>query len=660
MFLFIVIPVYSTFISSSSVESCLNTGDSSLQCTKKLSISMAIENLQANGTETLEATLKSVLINNTQTNLIRPIKITVQKSQVKARYPLNYLQDFNNKANELLVAKSVFDCKDGAESDNPTCGWKYDEFKNRIWDSQGYCCKCNFEDFIGVNDGSYERGYSCKAFNLGSGSATAFCLVWDDLWYSSYEIMQYSIHYQIIISITLPDSSGNYKTKQYLLSPSIPMINTEDVIAKLVGDFAPASPPPNFESKVLFTPSKPASHLRVLVGSPYWMAIDRNLVSFNGAECNKVGTSYTGFRGQANKCEMPVNSCFSNQLDDLHMEYVKREAQNQKPLHFISRFGKFALVKDVNTRFLEYELLGSYSSLITLSLNADDLRFITTVSKGAIDFAEINNFEASTLDGTLLCQVSNIGNIVADFNLAFNCTEGVNPINAVPLSLNVLQTKQITTKVSVQYEKGKEYSCSLALINSIGEICDTEIVKFNTTDRHTDQGTQGGGGNRPKGQTGIKKDDSNLSCDDYCPSWYDIPCFVVKSCWKKFFGFIGIIISIIVIVIISKVIMRKYGICCYKCCKLPSIQEKVHQNVLEISNEEPSTCEESGQSCFFNSPTGFDSLHIHKPCSLKGKLVTTRSGSYFISTFGKRFFLNNRQIIRYISSLAEYSEPSLS
>jgi hypothetical protein len=621
-----------------------------------LVVSMAIENLQANGTEILETTIKSVQTNtsngNSQTRLAYPVKISIQKTQVKARYPLNYLQDFNNRAKELLISKSVFDCRDGAESNNPTCGWKYDENKERIWDSQGYCCRCKFEDFIGINQDSYERGYACKAFNLGSGSATAFCLVWDDLWYSSYEIMQYSIHYSILLTITSADSTGRYSSKEFILSPSSPSLHTEKVQIKLVGDFSPSSPPPDLGSKVLLTPSKPMSHLRVLVGSPFWMLVDRSQITFDGTECNKIGTSYSAFRSQGNKCEMPVNSCFGSQLDDLHQDDVKRESEGQSPLHLLSRFGDFAMVKDLNQRFIDFEVKGSYSSLISLALNADDLRFIKTVSRGVIDFAEIREFEAASLDGILLAQVSNVGNVVADFVLAFNCSLGVNPVPAVPLSLKVLESRQVSCRIAVEYEKGRNYYCNLTLLNSIGEVCDTKNILFNTSDRHTDQGSQGGTGNRPKGETTIKKANSNLSCDDFCPNWYDFPCFVVKSCWEKFFGFLGIIVGIIVTIIVSRVLMRKYGLCCYKCCSLP---KDISNDPPQVSISNSQQFKQPGESCYFNSPTGFETLGLKNPSSLKGKLVTTRNGSYFTSTKGNRFLLTNNQIIKYISPVPEYS-----
>ena len=146
-------------ISSSNIESCIDQGNLTMQCENKLVVTLSIENDQETGTESLEATLSSIKSNTSSSQLAYPIKFTVSKSKVKARYPLNYLQDFNSRPQELLIDSTVFSCNDGANSNNPTCGWKYDSQHYRIWNSQGYCCTCSFEDFLGIDSGDYNSDY---------------------------------------------------------------------------------------------------------------------------------------------------------------------------------------------------------------------------------------------------------------------------------------------------------------------------------------------------------------------------------------------------------------------------------------------------------------------------------------------------------------------
>ena len=57
------------------------------------------------------------------------------KTPVFAIFPLTYLQDFNSKPIERVVPSTVFTCKDGFYSDNPTCGFKYDQNNQKIMDS---------------------------------------------------------------------------------------------------------------------------------------------------------------------------------------------------------------------------------------------------------------------------------------------------------------------------------------------------------------------------------------------------------------------------------------------------------------------------------------------------------------------------------------------
>lgn len=612
-------------------------------------VALSIENSQSDNTEVLEATLSSI---NSTVSLKYPLKITLSKSKVTARYPLNYLQDFNNKAQELLIAKSMFTCDDGPTSDTPTCGWKYDAHNKRIWDSQGYCCTCDLTDFLGLGQGSYQRGFACEAFNLGTGSSTAFCLVWDSLWYSAYEILQYQIDYTVTVTVTQPDSNGNYSKSTYKLSPSLPIFNTQNARVKIIGDFAPTSPPPDLASQVLFTANSPASHYLVQLGSPYWMTLDKSTITFDGTECNKVGTSYSGFRGQSNKCSSLVGSCFQNQLDDLHKNDVQRQNSNQAPLHFISRYGNFSMVNSAEIRYLEMQLAGSYPSMVTLELNADSLKFITTVSKGVIDIVSITNFEAITLDGNLLVQISNIGNIISQFILSVLCGSGVSAIPSQSIPLGAMQTKTTNFAIYVIGKNSANYSCNVTLLNSIGEISDMKKIEFNTTEQHTDQGTQGGTGDTPKGSTSNNHTSSDLTCSDYCPTWYNLPCFLTQGCWDSFFAFFGIVIGIVVALIAIKIIIRRYGICCQKCFP-PSLAHDIDNT--QAVNEYKENSHEKTWKCYLNSENGCASIGVTYPVSIFGTLTKKSNGKYeFLMWNRKSIWLSREETKQCISKSPKF------
>lgn len=41
------------------------------------------------------------------------------------------------------------------------------------------------------------------------------------------------------------------------------------------------------------------------------------MVSLDGTECNRIGTSYEAFQTQPNACNSPVGTCLANQIRDL-------------------------------------------------------------------------------------------------------------------------------------------------------------------------------------------------------------------------------------------------------------------------------------------------------------------------------------------------------
>jgi hypothetical protein len=58
-------------------------------------------------------------------------------------------------------------------------------------------------------------------------------------------------------------------------------------------------------SKLLMIPRPvPPQRLSdVLANRTNWMLVDRSLVSFDGTQCDKVGTSFTAFRYHSDRCK---------------------------------------------------------------------------------------------------------------------------------------------------------------------------------------------------------------------------------------------------------------------------------------------------------------------------------------------------------------------
>ena len=50
-------------------------------------------------------------------------------------------------------------------------------------------------------------------------------------------------------------------------------------------------------------PSLPLTHTLVLEGTTSWMFIDKERVTLDGTECNKIGVGYSAFKHENNACE---------------------------------------------------------------------------------------------------------------------------------------------------------------------------------------------------------------------------------------------------------------------------------------------------------------------------------------------------------------------
>lgn len=203
-----------------------NSNETNLKCKEKIVVSLAIDNSKSADTDYLEAFIHEVdsqaqpistsknenvnsnsnnnlnYSNNSKKKLLNPIRINISKSPVYVEYPSIYFQTFNHKATEQVIISNVFSCQDGDLAQSPTCGWTLNSLNQRIPYSQGFCCKCDFGQIIGINNTDRNRGNTCKFLNLGSGSATAHCLKYDQLWWNAYEVSGYQIVYEISIFVT--------------------------------------------------------------------------------------------------------------------------------------------------------------------------------------------------------------------------------------------------------------------------------------------------------------------------------------------------------------------------------------------------------------------------------------------------------------------------
>lgn len=75
-------------------------------------------------------------------------------------------------------------------------------------------------------------------------------------------------------------------------------------------------------------------------GDVYDLIVERDQISFTGADCNKIGTAYTAFNNQpGSACSQMVGSCLSNQIYHLIEEDKQRIGAQTNPKYLIKSYG---------------------------------------------------------------------------------------------------------------------------------------------------------------------------------------------------------------------------------------------------------------------------------------------------------------------------------
>jgi hypothetical protein len=577
-------------ISKSSIELCEkrsnNTTVSNLNCTQKLVLALSIENGKLADTDSMEVFVSSVTdLKGDVQQLQNPFKITIQKSPVYLEYPCIYQQDFNFRPFEQIFQSDVFSCSDGDLAPNPTCGWQYSNNKITIPYSQGFCCKCEFDQIIGIDTTTRNRGSTCGLLNIGTGSASAHCLRFDKLWYSTYEIKPYQVNYVIDIIVTYKSNITNYTNEVVSLSPSN-LVSTSregNMIARLIGDFSPPTQPNDYTSYYLTIPSYPETHQMVLEGPINWMILPKSYFTLDGRECNKIGISYYAFRTQSNACTVKIGECLNNQIYNYYQNDIDLLASNKSPKYLL-----FSKTDEYN--FYSYskgekkfskKLNGVFNTLITLELIADDIKFIINISTGLIDFAMIDTFESLSNDGLLTTQITNSGDLTAAFSLNFNCSDYILPIQGTQASLKPFESLEFKKPIFTLNSDFKSHYCNITLKDAIGGVLDRRSVNFNTTKvipiNNQNTNSTDGETNSTSSQEYIE-----LSCQQLCPGFFEFLCFVAHGCWGYLARTLGILLLCLVVIIFIIKWIKSGGLCrlidrCVKCASFNSSSD-VHIN----------------------------------------------------------------------------------
>ena len=637
--LYILLTKLSTqsIISASEIQHCYKSKDTN--CSSKILFNLTLENGQLKNEEKIKFTYENFTDSeNSKLSLNTPIELNISKSPVKVFYKLLYKQHFNYQIKERIEKSVGVFCTEGylqngeVEIDS-TCGFQRNINNEVIVNSRGFCCECPLTSFFLSLDGEIHRG-ECEFMDFDSG-VTAHCVEKSEQMYAGYYILEYYFSYDIKVEIDY-EKNGKIEKIEETLGINKRNFSNDILIGKVVGDFLPNKKPPQIVNKILLTPSTYNfseleddlkkeeiftetttntidSNLEILV-------VPETMVSWSGLECNKIGTNYDPFQNQSNRCNKIGGSCLFNQISDIIVNEKEKLANNLTTEYLLRELGDFGDIKKngEDTIILEMDFNEVFTTQITLEVDATDFSFITTLGQGEIVSVELNNFEGQTSLGTLITKIKNTGTNDTSFEISLNCSEFVESLPSK--KINIIQQKEIFIKFefSVFNSKSADHKCDLNLLNSIGELVDSEKIEFSTTDRidvidpviNNDDKTLE---NLADDFDKITFDNLNeqIICAYLCPKTSSLSCFVLNGCSgeiKRFYYYILLlfVVSLVVVFLVYKCCCVQFG--CVKCCfatkKKKKNYEEDEKKDDEVSDEENTVENEFDKS--YKETGGYD------------------------------------------------------
>ena len=638
-------------LSNGKLEMCYNYQAAShktsqlqqkMNCTHKLVVTVAVENGQ-NASERIHAIAAVQDLTQGGGSAVKvlqdDITITVSKSPIFVRYATVYEQTFNNQPWELVKLARNVDifggtpfgqgCKAGASDDSPTCGW-VDQGNVPIKDSQGFCCACDTIGMITSPGGSRAKTeLKCEDVSL-SVKSSAHCMRIDPLDYHAFAIGAPETWFEVKVDIKWCTKQGSCRTSQITLGPggtsatytqggrtSAGIDSKRSVIAALVGDFAAWTSPVVLSDRFLFAPALESNcngdghgqdpsrpnlnmrqrcHDRILAGSSEWMFIEKHRVTkANSGECNKIGSSYSAFRGGDGivsgggvtggvNCAKPHGHCFRNQIQDLYEQDVKRLKDGHPTHYFASGIGGSTLQQfqfssngnSGNFGRVSFRTSRKQSTLVQLVLDADQIRWEVIVHPGKIVDAYLGSFEQNKQTGTLSVFIADLGVCTsggacsnADFKVTVSsCTKGIQPMHEQSTTLVAGQITDPPLQWTVHAETGINlaasgafHHCTISLRDAAHNVIDARIIFFNTTATGIVTPHRGVGGQDTEGEAAhLPSLSSSSICSTLC-SGFDLVCLVKNfmHCFEKLLYWCAVAVACVVLVVLFVAGCRVFG-----------------------------------------------------------------------------------------------------
>eukprot|EP01132_Coremiostelium_polycephalum_P003651 gene3651-4548_t len=559
-----------------------------LNCEEKMVVALEVDS-NTNSSESLSFTISEVQKDGQTKELQYPIDVSIVKSEVYLQTTLEYVANVAFEAIEHVINKTDYffgdTCNDVPKPDKATCGMLVLN-NNPVKHSQGFCCTCDMSDYINQLPNARSTN-DCKIF--GRGSSSAHCLRFGNLFYYIYKPIETMIRYDIIVKVKkFDESSQTFMYEEIPISHQKPLGKSElpgvDLLARLVGDFAPVIQYKNFDNDyiaVVDDKSNPNHAIVKLPLSESTMTIPVHHFDLTGSTCNKIGVSYSGFQNQPNRCGNEYGSCLKNQLKNLFEDgsYVLSNHVKTRA-HFESNENKFLLM-------IRYE--HRQVSMVTLTIKADSLKYKVNVSPGRIVMAEVESFEAMSGKGILSSIIQNTGTLNSEYHVSVvNCSDSIAAIPSKTRTISPGDYQTFEFNVHTSTVNGQQLSCFIDLQNVLAELIDSVEVLFNTSATKIKVPQQNSTGSEEVLYG------SDTTCDTFCPNWINIFCYFkyFGKCWSSMLAPLGFYVGIVLVIVVLykfKILKYFFKLLCGKSkgLKPPPPKEYYHQNQRQIKQSLP-------------------------------------------------------------------------
>ena len=425
------------------------------------------------------------------------IRIDITKSMPKLNYPLKYFHTVAYYPHEEIIKvphpiTGCPGCLDCSTSPFPTCRWTYSG-SAKLEDSQGFC---NIKSLFDLEYGgcSWWRGERLlgEQATMDNPFATAHCMRLAGVYFHGYEIGESIKSYEIELKLTQGSESHTI-----ILAPMDPHYSTDhdnnytgnfQLKAQLLGDLDEYRGALELDNYILYIPYSPADNPMVQDYQNNMLLLPREELAKDGGEINKVGISFHAFRSLGSDSRVLEagdglhNQLFHKHNFDLQKLTVNPNAETTYLAHGKRDFkGSMAFLSGME-KILQKKITYINNSLVSLTMDAAEIKDINTQSPGIIKEAYVKTFTSFSDEGNMVVVIRNEGSFPTDYIVTVTeCT--MNILKAIPAqarSMNSEEEVNLKFDIFTLHNLDTTNECLCTLTSPEGEEYDKVWVQFDT------------------------------------------------------------------------------------------------------------------------------------------------------------------------------------